>query len=181
MKIEFSELNRAFEEPKLKIYREMSIKQNRLEKLEEEAEIDEKKLLGKANDLIIKQKNIEKLCKKFDENEGEKLSESEIKEQALRFVIMNILYAGIENSTAFKITRLEELWNKKKISLADRQKEFLEIVSPSLRPIRETFPKLDEQNIQDLEKEWLKTAKEIGEKYLKHKEKQERHDFGIYR
>jgi hypothetical protein len=181
MRVEFLELKKCFEEPKLKIYRKLSIEQNRLEKLEEEVETDEKKLMGKANDLIIGQKNVDKICKEVDEYPRTTISESGIKEQALRFTIMNILYAGIENSTAFKIARLEKLWDKKKLSPPDRQKEFLEIVSPSLCPILETFPNLDEKNIQNLGVEWFKTAKEIGEKYLKHKEKQEKHDFGIYR
>lgn len=181
MRVEFSELKKCFEPPKLKIYRELDTGRDKLRKLEEKVETDEKKLLGKANDLVIGQKNIDKMGKKLSEHPMAKFSESEIKEQALKFAIVNILYAGIENSTAVKIARLKELWDKKKILPADYQEQFLEIVSPTLRSIPGMLPNLDKENIQNLEEEWFKTAEETGEKYLKDEEKEKKYDFGIYR
>ncbi len=182
MRIEFSELNKCFKEPKLKNYQKLIDEDDKLKNLEEKIETDEKELFGMSTDLAAGEKNINELNRKLIEYQGNKLSESKIKKEAFRFIITSILYEGIEGSRAVKIVRLKK--SKEEISSKEYQKKFLELTSNPSDFFCQKFPKLDRKTMQNLGIECLKVAEKISEKYLKQeKEKQakeKKYDFGIY-
>lgn len=185
MSVEFLEMRKRFKGKKFKIYRKFDDEHNKLEKLRKEPETDEKKLIKRGIDLDIIQEKINRMDEELDADPRNKISKLEIKEQALRFVIMNILSVGIENSDAVNLVQLRKLFDKKKLSPAEYQEEFLKTVSFSLQYIRKMFPNLDNNNIKNLGVKWFKTEVRIGNKYLKEKQageaKEKKYDFGIYR
>lgn len=177
LRTKFLEMRQELQEPQITNKKKLDEERENLKNIEDKKATDERNLIKKTFALIAKQINIENLETDFHKSSENTLSESEIQDQVNKSIIMNILYDGVKNSDVFKIFQLKDSKDKGKISFDDYDEKFRELTSPYFRFLRESFPKLNEETIQKLGEEWLKSVEVIGREHQKRKYEQNKYDY----
>lgn len=174
---EFSECKKRFKGIRSETYQKLHYEDIKFRQVREKEASNTKELVDKESESAILENEVLRLNDELDKHHGRIIPKEDIEKEALRLIVMDIVFSGIENSVAVGIARIKEFEDKQNFLPDDYKENFENLIAPHWRDIHKKFPKLEKESLRKLRTDWLEIGEKFGKLYLAKEKEGERYDF----